>query len=1210
MKTVKQELGKVSITGNGLWDIHNSYDRLCLVHDGHFASYISKKEVPSGIELSNLEYWQPVANLRDDIKIDYNTFKEYIQNTVDGIWYYVHHLVPEVSWDSVRAEIQNVVTIMVEDGDFRIGITTVKTYDNLNATDIRKAGNLVYVEDECRYYTCADDGKWYEMPIIYIGNTEPSTNVLWIDPNNNDIPANADKQYEEVKVALKELQDAFGELSKLVTLGIVPAGIHDGTRHVIMNIAEPEKPADSPEDTIESEDIDKPDLSWASASVPAVCCKGGTAAEFRANMQDMIDLELVFYTDQKKFAVYYQGRFYVASGGATTDGSSSSGGDLNIEQLLAMVYESQEFTNGNDNFKVSVDSDEQWRVKKYSEGITKVGTQVTNDVYISHLLCINSLFCGKNAGENPACTHNYVELANGSNSDINLNGIYLLYTDGSKKTSSSVGYIWKSLALKGFIKAGSTFVIRGAKVADEKQAIISVDSYDMEWKDGNNLIEFNQGPASFYLVAGTEWQNNIEADDLNNPWIAGTPRVGYIDSCGFGEGSVGEGSGTFNITEDWSKLIFIRWFTLDPSKQANKAYSSRKTSALMSYINVDTQTTRLGNSIQYYYPDDIKIKYKPMASFLGKTFFSNKTTFRKDKANYINCLFGIQATDNGSGATRCFNWVSVGNYDEFVEIRKKGTTDWTKYYSITRNNKANTSAINKFIEHYARLRWCASDGTWVTTHKCIVPKLTKGEYEYRIGRDDDNNYYSDIFTFTVLTNSDVANFSFIHVTDQQGFNWAEYTAWWKAADRIKEAETNFDFLINTGDITQSGNRANEWLDYYTGKQRLLDKCEMFTIGNNDLCGHDSTKLTDGEDATSKYSHINVLRYFCFELDERNEHSIVWDGEARQIYSLYSFNYGDYHFVSLNSEIAIATSKMYKDWISNTYKGDQTFAQKANAFIEDWFKKDLQLWKGNTAEPTNCGKCIVYMHEMPFTIVTYDFMKGSAARVGSHLNTLNERGLYRFSRLFKKYGIRLVCGGHKHTYCITKPIYDAPDGYINANNKPSSSVDLLSQFGTNDANATAMSRIPVIQVTKASDVKTSQFARYEVVDKIDAPTYVMSQASGYKLVSNKEMPSGPEYRIPWLLAYFAAATSASSPKENVAQHKPMYIRYDLTPTGIKVTANQVENVWNVNIDKNSSSFDMNNQMQNISNTKMTLTTTTNEDKSAYNITTVESLNITL
>lgn len=68
MKTTKQYLGKVSITCNGKWDINRPYDRLCLVHDGFFASYISRKATPAGTALTNEEYWQPVANLKDSFK--------------------------------------------------------------------------------------------------------------------------------------------------------------------------------------------------------------------------------------------------------------------------------------------------------------------------------------------------------------------------------------------------------------------------------------------------------------------------------------------------------------------------------------------------------------------------------------------------------------------------------------------------------------------------------------------------------------------------------------------------------------------------------------------------------------------------------------------------------------------------------------------------------------------------------------------------------------------------------------------------------------------------------------------------------------------------------------------------------------------------------------------------------------------------------------
>lgn len=76
MKTIKEYLGKVSITCNGLWDVNRQYDRLCLVHDGFFASYISRKSTPAGTALTNTEYWQPVASLRDDVKIYAKEFED------------------------------------------------------------------------------------------------------------------------------------------------------------------------------------------------------------------------------------------------------------------------------------------------------------------------------------------------------------------------------------------------------------------------------------------------------------------------------------------------------------------------------------------------------------------------------------------------------------------------------------------------------------------------------------------------------------------------------------------------------------------------------------------------------------------------------------------------------------------------------------------------------------------------------------------------------------------------------------------------------------------------------------------------------------------------------------------------------------------------------------------------------------------------------
>lgn len=523
------------------------------------------------------------------------------------------------------------------------------------------------------------------------------------------------------------------------------------------------------------------------------------------------------------------------------------------------------FTKDQKTLKTIIAANNQIITVETNDMITEPGSKLESwNVYVDHLLCINSIAC-----EGTMCSHNYVELGNGSKKDINLNGLYLLYTDCSKGLESDIGYVWQYLPLTGVIKAGSTFVIRGRQTNTIKGSMIKVDSYDMEWD-----IEFKQNKAAFYLCAGDSFKPLLESNSLGNPWEANL--IGYIDSCGFGAEAPAEGNSPLLVNDNWNDIIFVRWFMFETAKQGTKAFAKRKTKDLWTYIDLTKNTTKAGNSIQYYYSDNIKLKYTPKASYLGKDFFTISTLFRQDIPNYVNLTFGRQATDSGSGATRCFNWISVGYYDEYVEIRKQGE-EWSKHYSIIEKDSSNTANINKFINYYKRYKWIAPDGTFVTTHKCIIDKLTAGTYEYRIRRDN-SNYSSKIYI------------------------------------------------------------------------------------------------------------------------------------------------------------------------------------------------------------------------------------------------------------------------------------------------------------------------------RQDQVQVNNFARYEVVENITAPTYVTCQATGYKLISNKEQPSGDAYRIPWLLAYFPAATSSSNPKENTAQHKPMYIKYDVSDTNIKITAVQINGIWEV--DSSSTKYDFNNQIENLTIDKMTLSTSTEEDLAIY------------
>ncbi len=76
MQLYIDKLGKVAITvEEGYWSIEKDYDKLTVVEkQGIFGTYISRKPVPAGTELTDRKYWIPFSSLKEEIVIDYNAF--------------------------------------------------------------------------------------------------------------------------------------------------------------------------------------------------------------------------------------------------------------------------------------------------------------------------------------------------------------------------------------------------------------------------------------------------------------------------------------------------------------------------------------------------------------------------------------------------------------------------------------------------------------------------------------------------------------------------------------------------------------------------------------------------------------------------------------------------------------------------------------------------------------------------------------------------------------------------------------------------------------------------------------------------------------------------------------------------------------------------------------------------------------------------------
>ena len=782
----------------------------------------------------------------------------------------------------------------------------------------------------------------------------------------------------------------------------------------------------------------------------------------------------------------------------------------------------------------------------------KSGDLVT-DLFLPKLY-INSFYCGGN-DSNPhnykMCSHNFVELSNLTTSDINLNGLYLYY--------SSDGAIWDKLALWGEIKSGNTFLIRGSQcsVMESDTTVVKVRDCDMEWVDGDNLMSFANDKGAFYLT----YDSNPPSV---NPYQASASGIkvlyGYIDLVGFGTINVAENK-SFKLTEgfnDFSDVLMRKYYSMDNVSQATKALAKRNNSNDWYFVDL-----RKDGVIPY------KSKEKPYAAKDKKDLFYNKSALYEKKPTLVNVSFGIQATAGTTGATRCFNWVSEGYSDEYLFYRLKGSSSFTRVESVTEanHNDSNSYADATLAQHYYRQQHEATNGQVFTTHKLIVRGLAKGEYEYYVGKSNDDgtpnvNACIGLNKFTVRADADVASsFRFVQTSDQQGFNWDEYQVWKYTADWIKDKYSDVQFMINTGDMTQNGNRVNEWIDYFNGKEKLKDIEELATVGNNDLCPAIEYELGNGGDA-SKLNAVNLDFFYCFEMNPNNPPKFGIGDTTVYVPSLYSFNYGNVHFICVNSEI---TEKTETDVFNLADKKGAVYAE-----IKKWCEKDLTL---------NSGKVwnVAYCHEMPFTIITqavvnnrFDKTKEpgkqfntSSTRGGSHLNTVTTAdNSYWFSKFCQTHDIRLVMGGHKHTQAVSYPLIETDDSM-----NPTIQVDttLLNEF----SGATSLSEVtsgelkgrkyPNTWVTNGvvnDDISVeAHICNFELVSNITAPVYAMSQASGYKHTSNKELPSP---HIPWLRGYFGATNEGTV--VNNGQRAPFFTIWDITPSKIVGNVRKLTNIF--------------------------------------------------
>lgn len=767
------------------------------------------------------------------------------------------------------------------------------------------------------------------------------------------------------------------------------------------------------------------------------------------------------------------------------------------DELLVSRINALKKTSG----EISTDQHIRGFVSKLHYGETKPSTlnmNTTSDVKInSDRVKIGAVYMPLTTDTVFGCSHAFIELENTSDKDFPLNGCYLHYIHPNKENSAVTDI--EHLELEGVLHAGSTFLIRGKQYSDPKinsDTYIDVDDFDMEWYIGQDLIDLSVDtssgkPYGFALTYG----NNENIGNENSAVVEIRPETVlsynnsdtstvkkasrvyvwyYIDSLPVNShyDSTNKLWGQNTVTPS-SNSIIKNTFELDPAKQAFQALNTYDSSReRLAKVGTDIQVLKLDKEVISFphseeeYPIN---RYTPRSSKYKKNVCTDKTQFNLDKPNAVTCAFGIDVHK-----TRCFNWVSGGEFDEYIWVREVNTGGWSRfesYKTITSTTSQNTDKypsrkefskdVNNTI--YARLVGnFPGCNIHYTSHKCILdivkdPVSAPKTYEYIVGRpnkhgEPDTQHCSDIQYFTLYPKSYKPKIYL--TTDQQGFHWIEYQAWAAAANYIAEKiedECNnenqiFPVLLNAGDMTQNGTRVNEWLDYFNGGKPLLNHLEhMAVVGNNDLCGPNPEVLGTGDDSgksNSYYFHV----FFCYEIDSTGTiPAPICNG--KYIPSLYYFDTENYRFIMANSEITFATCKSWYgldrstiDYsrVSNIYTGHIVkevagdTLSGINKFDNSFTSIYTMMWKMLSSKGGK--KPIITCHEMPFTVITYDCISSSTANtsrsvsgtslVGCHmnqLNTLDNSSMYWFSRLCEFFNVRLVLGGHKHTYAATLPV---------------------------------------------------------------------------------------------------------------------------------------------------------------------------------------------
>ena len=338
-----------------------------------------------------------------------------------------------------------------------------------------------------------------------------------------------------------------------------------------------------------------------------------------------------------------------------------------------------------------------------------------------------------------------------------------------------------------------------------------------------------------------------------------------------------------------------------------------------------------------FLPGAQSLSQQPFA--LSKNAAVAYSSMSKNEAMYIRQIIAAD-----SAKSRTIMWQSEGAENgALVEYRVKGAEQ------ISSVSATNEQFTDDKITNYL--------------HAATLSNLTPNtKYEYRVGYADKRSEWHD------LTTAGRGNFKALVFPDSQS---NDYRGWAKLAQAANKANQDAGFFINMGDLVDNGEDHTQWRAWFDSVQGMIDKIPVAPLLGN----HETYDLNWKIRMPTAY--LNLF-------------SLPANGSQERKNQYYSYDYGDVHFIVLNTQMAEM----------------EQFQPGLLEAQTEWFKNDVAK--------TNKKWKVVLMHK---DVLTYAFKNKEGRQAG-----ISDIGR-AFMPLFDKYDVDVVLTAHLHTYRNRGHIYN-------------------------------------------------------------------------------------------------------------------------------------------------------------------------------------------